>query len=109
MVKDDKHNTKMLIDEARKEVKIDDTILKFVTSLQEEVHRLAIEYNKKLREKDMTKSRLDEIGGIGEAKKERLLKKFGSIEGIKKASIGEISSIPGINEAIARKIKKELE
>lgn len=47
--------------------------------------------------------------GIGKAKKESLLKKFGSIEGIKKADILEIAKIKGINEDLARKIKENLD
>ena len=109
MVKDESHKSKMLIDENRREKTLDDTAMKFVANLQDEVHRLAIEYNKKLREKDMTKSKLDQISGIGESKRNELLKKFGSIEGIKKAKISEISEISGINEKLASKIKKELD
>ena len=108
MVKDDTHSTKKLIDKNRKEIKIDDKIFNFITNLQDEVHRIAISYNRKLRDKDTTKSKLDNIKGIGEKKKQELLKKFGSIEGLKKASIKEISEIKGITEDLARKIKKEL-
>ena len=108
MVKDDKHTTKKLIDDNRKEIKINEKIMNFITNMQDEVHRIAIEYNRKLRNKDTTKSKLDEIKGIGEKKKQKLLKKFGSVEGIKKADILEISEIKGITEELARKIKKEL-
>ena len=108
MVKDEKHTTKKLIDDNRKEIKINEKIMNFITNMQDEVHRIAIEYNRKLRNKDTTKSKLDEIKGIGEKKKQELLKKFGSIEGIKKADILEISEIKGITEELARKIKKEL-
>jgi excinuclease ABC subunit C len=109
LVKDDKHNTRAVMDENRKEIEISDNIMKFVTNIQNEVHNVAIEYNKKLRQSDMTKSKLDDIKGIGEKKREELLKKFGSIEGIKKANVEEISSIKGINADFARKIKKELD
>ena len=109
MVKDDKHATKMLIDENRKEIKLTDNLMNFITRLQTEVHNTAIEYNQKLMNKDITKSKLDKIEGIGPKKKQELLKKFGSIEGIKKAGIEEISNLPGINEKLARKIKEELE
>ena len=108
MVKDEKHTTKKLIDDNRKEIKINEKIMNFITNMQDEVHRIAIEYNRKLRNKDTTKSKLDEIKGIGEKKKQELLKNFGSIEGIKKADILEISEIKGITEELARKIKKEL-
>lgn len=108
MVKDDKHTTKKLIDDNKKEIKINEKIMNFITNMQDEVHRIAIEYNRKLRNKDTTKSKLDEIKGIGEKKKQELLKKFGSVEGIKKADILEISEIKGITEELARKIKEEL-
>ena len=60
MVKDSKHRTKALINENGEEVP-SDKIINFVTLLQDEVHGVAIEYNKKLRKSNMTKSRLDEI------------------------------------------------
>ena len=109
MVKDNKHNTKMLIDENKKQVPLNQNIMNFITNMQTEVHNLAIEYNKKLMNKDITKSKLDNIYGIGPAKKEKLLRKFKSIEGIKKASIAEIAQTKGINENLARKIKNSLE
>ena len=108
MVKDDKHNTKKLIDDNKNEIELNDILMNFITNMQDEVHRIAIEYNRKLRNKDTTKSKLDEIKGIGEKKKQQLLKKFGSIEEIKKANIKEISQVKGITEELARKIKNEL-
>ena len=108
MVKDDKHNTKKLIDDEKNEIELDDSLMNFITNMQDEVHRIAIEYNRKLRDKDTTKSKLDEIKGIGEKKKQDLLKRFGSVEGIKKADILEISEVKGITKELARKIKKEL-
>ena len=80
-----------------------------LTRFQDTVHDTAIEYHRKLREKEMTKSVLDEIEGIGEKKKEALLKQFGSIEEIKKAKISEITKIKGINVELAKKIKENLE
>ena len=108
MVKDDKHKTNKLIDEKRNKIEISQNIFNFITSMQDEVHRIAIEYNRKLRNKETTKSKLDEIDGIGKKRKQELLKTFGSIEGIKKADISEIAKINGITEEIARKIKKKL-
>lgn len=57
----------------------------------------------------MTKSKLDEIEGIGEKKRVALLKEFKSIDKIKNASIEELTKIKGINENLARKIKENLE
>ena len=106
MVKDDKHSTRALIDENRKEFKISENLFFFITNLQNEVHNTAIEYHRKLREKEMTKSELDEIEGIGKVKREALLKEFGTIEKIKSASIEELTKVKGINRELAKKIKE---
>ena len=108
MVKDDKHCSKNLIDENRKVIKLTEEQMNFITRLQDEVHNTAIEYNRKLRNKEATKSLLDEIPGIGEKKKKDLLKTFGSIERIKKADINELTKVKGINDDLARKIKEFL-
>lgn len=105
MVKDDKHSTRALVNEDRTEYKISDNLFYFITNLQNEVHNTAIEYHRKLREQAMTKSELDDIEGIGKAKREALLKKFGTIEKIKNASIDELTKVKGINESLAKKIK----
>ena len=106
MVKDDKHSTRALIDENKKEFEISERLFFFITNLQNEVHNTAIEYHRKLREKDMTKSSLDEIKGIGKAKRDALLRKFGTIEKIKNASIEELTQVKGINEKLAQKLKE---
>lgn len=108
MVKDDKHSTRALINEEREEFEISERLFHFITNLQDEVHNTAIEYHRKLRDKEMTKSKLDTISGIGEKKRAELLKKFGSVNKIKEASIEEIASVKGINEKLAKKIKEEL-
>lgn len=105
MVKDDKHSTRALVNDERKEYKISDNLFYFITNLQNEVHNTAIEYHRKLREQAMTKSELDDIEGIGKVKREELLKKFGTIEKIKNASIEELTKVKGINEVLAKKIK----
>ena len=109
MVKDDKHSTKNLIDENRKVIKLTEEKMNFITRLQDEVHNTAIEYNRKLRDKATTQSALDEIPGIGEKKKQELLKEFGSINGIKKATAEELTKVKGINDDLARKIKEFLD
>ena len=108
MVKDDKHSTRALIDEKRKEFEISEKLFMFITNLQNEVHNTAIEYHRKLREQGMTKSALDEIEGIGKVKRDELLKHFGSVEKIKQASIEELVQVKGINKNMAEKIKKGL-
>lgn len=108
MVKNDKHRTKALIDEERHEIKLSERLMNKITEFQDCVHDTAISYHKKLRDKQITKSLLDEIEGIGEAKKKKLLKEFGSIEGIKKAKLEELTKLPGITEKIAKNIKNNL-
>lgn len=108
MVKDNHHSTRALIDEERNEYKISEKLFLFITNLQDEVHNTAIEYHRKLRDKEMTKSKLDDIEGIGQKKRTALLKAFGSVEKIKKASIEEISKVEGISEKLAKHIKEEL-
>ena len=108
MVKDDKHSTRALINEERKEFKISEELFKFITVFQDEVHNTAIEYHRKLRDKEMTKSKLDYIDGIGEKKRTALLKEFGTVSKIKEASIEELTKVKGINEALAKKLKNEL-
>lgn len=105
MVKNDKHQTRALIDENRKELKLSEELMKLITLFQDSVHNTAIGYHRKLREKEITKSELDIISGIGKVKKEALLKKFGSVENMKRASIQEIMSVKGINEELAQKLK----
>ena len=83
MIKDNKHKTKGLINEKKEEINLTEELKNIVTNLQDEVHRAAIEYHKKLRNKEMTKSELDNIKGIGEKKKQNLLKKYGTVEKVK--------------------------
>ena len=109
MVKDDKHSTRALMNRERQELKISNILFNLITTFQDSVHDTAIGYHKKLREKELTKSALDEIPGIGEVRKKALLKKFSSVKKIAEADISEICEIKGINEELARKIKEELQ
>ena len=109
MVKDDKHSTRALMNKERQELKISNILFNLITTFQDSVHDTAIGYHKKLREKELTKSALDEIPGIGEVRKKALLKKFSSVKKIAEADISEICEIKGINEELARKIKEELQ
>ena len=105
MVKNDKHQTRALIDENRNEIPISENLMNLITRFQDTVHDTAITYHRKLRAKAITKSELDEIEGIGEVKKRELLKKFGSVEKIKKASKEELMQVKGITEKIVEQIK----
>ena len=108
MVKNNKHQTRALINNERKEFNISDNLMKTITLFQDSVHDTAIGYHRKLRDASITKSVLDEIPGIGTMKKALLLKEFGSVENISKADIEEISKIKGINLELAKKIKNSL-
>jgi len=101
MVKDDKHRTRELIDADGNLFGIDTKppVFAFITRIQDEVHRFSIEYNKTLRSKKLTKSTLDNIDGIGDERKAKLLRHFKTITAIKNASISELSEI--IPEKIA--------
>ena len=72
--------------------------------MQEEVHNLAIGYHREKRDKDITKSKLDSIKGIGEEKKKELLREFKTVENISNATIEELSKVKGITERIAQEI-----
>lgn len=105
LVKDDRHRTRAIIFEDV-ELPLDKhgKLYKFVASMQEEVHRFAISYHKALRAKGMFSSVLDEIEGVGEKRKQALLKAFGEIENIKRASVEELASLPEISEKVAKQI-----
>ena len=108
MVKNDKHQTRALLNEDGTEVPVSENIFNLITRFQDTVHDTAITYHRKLREKAITKSELDDIPGIGEAKKKELLKTFGSVGKIKEASKQELMNVKGINEKIADEIIKSL-
>ena len=108
MVKNDKHQTRALMNDKREELEISQTLLNTITMFQDAVHDTAIGYHKKLRDEEITKSALDNIKGIGVVKKVELLKKFGSVDKIKEAPVEEIAKLKGINLELAQKIKDEL-
>jgi len=105
MVKDDKHRTRALINNT---VEIDLhknlPVLRLITSIQDEAHRFALDYNKRLRKKRYTGSVLDEIDGIGAKRKKALLKHFGSIGRIKAAGVDDLTAVEGISRSVAEKI-----
>jgi len=108
MVKNDKHTTRALIDEERNELELSEELKNLITKFQDTVHNTAIEYHRKLRDTEISKSKLDDIKGIGDKKKKELLKKFSTIEKIKNANLEELTSIKGITNELANKLKKEL-
>ena len=105
MVKNDKHQTRALMDEDRNELEISENLMNLITRFQDTVHDTAITYHRKVRDKQITKSELDEVKGIGKVKKQALLKQFGSLEKIKQASDEELLKVKGINMDIIKRIK----
>ncbi len=102
MVKDDRHRTRGLaIGGQVIELAGKPELLRFVTSIQDEAHRFAMAYNKKLREKRYTESALDGIPGIGPQRKKDLLKHFGSIKSIREAGIDDLAAVKGISGQVA--------
>jgi excinuclease ABC subunit C len=72
--------------------------------IRDEAHRFAITAHRKMRKKERLVSRLDQIPGIGPARKKELLKTFGSLDGVRKASLEDMSKVPGITSALAETI-----
>ncbi len=107
MVKNDKHQTRALIDEQRNEIEVSEKLMNAITNFQDTVHDTAITYHRKLRDKSITKSELDDIKGIGEKKKKELLKKFGNVQNIKNATVEELCEVKGITKKIAETIRNE--
>lgn len=106
MVKNDKHQTRALMNDKKQELEISQNLMNLITRFQDTVHDTAITYHRKLRDRQITKSELDEIEGIGEVKKKALLKHFGSVKKIKNATIEELMQVKGITKKIAENIKK---
>ena len=81
-------------------------LFSYIGNMQEEVHRFAIDYHRNLRSKKMVASELDEIPGIGPAKRTALLTEFGSVDKIKEADIDELTKVKGISRSNAENILK---
>jgi excinuclease ABC subunit C len=79
-----------------------------VQRVRDEAHRFAISHHRQIREKRGLASRLDEIPGIGPARRRALLKAFADLEGIRGASLEELTRVPGINRNLAERLKQDL-
>ncbi len=95
MVKDDRHRTRSLVTPEGREIAIDSNpgVFSLIGTMQEETHRFAITYHRSLRSKRLRRSQLDNIPGIGQKRKQLLLKTFQSITAIKQASLYELERI----------------
>lgn len=98
MVKDDRHRTRALMYNGEEiELPYTSEGFKLLTRMQDEVHRFAIEYHRKLREKKQVHSILDDISGIGSVRRKALMKHFGDINAIRRAEVKELQQVDGMN------------
>jgi len=105
MVKDDKHNSRGLIyNNIEMIFKPNSKCMNLIARIQDEVHRFAINYHRSLRDKRILHSILEDIPNIGDTRRKELLKNFGSIEGIKKASFKELINTVGMDKRSAESI-----
>jgi excinuclease ABC subunit C len=105
MVKDDKHRTRGLYFE-NQEIPIDrgSEGFRLITRIQDEAHRFAIEYHRSLRTKEQVHSILDDIDGIGPARRKALMKAFQSLDEIKAADVETLAEVPSMNRSAAEKV-----
>jgi excinuclease ABC subunit C len=82
--------------------------LMLLRRLRDEAHRFAITYHRKLRDKRMTGSALEEIPGVGPRRRRLLLRTFGSIEGIRRASVDDLAAVPTMTKRLAEQVREYL-
>jgi excinuclease ABC subunit C len=105
MVKDDNHRTRGLyFNNVELPIDTHGEGFKLLTRIQDETHRFAIEYHKSLRNKNQIHSILDDINGIGPARRKALMKHFKNIDEIKNASLSELTAIDGMNVKSAENV-----
>ena len=107
MVKDDHHRTRGLYYN-NVEIPIDRSseAFRLITRIQDEAHRFAIEYHRQLRGKGQVHSILDDIEGIGPARRKALMKNYAGLDEIRAASVEELAKIPSMNEKAAEAVYK---
>ena len=105
MVKDDNHRTRGLYYQ-NKEIAIDKNSesFKLITRIQDEAHRFAITFHRKLRSQGQVHSILDDIKGVGPARRKDLMKHFESIDAIRNATIEQLKELPSMNEKSAQDV-----
>jgi excinuclease ABC subunit C len=94
----------LLYQDRELDLKNDPALFRYIASIQEEVHRFAIDYHRGLRKKSLQKSALDTIEGIGEKRRNALLTHFGSIDRVREATLDELCQVPGITRPAAEKV-----
>ena len=105
MVKDDSHRTRGLYyDNAEVPIDRHSEGFRLITRIQDEAHRFAIEYHRSLRGKAQVHSVLDDIRGIGPARRKALMRHFKTIEAVREAGVEELLSVPQMNQAAAEAV-----
>ena len=105
MVKDERHRTRgLLYNNEQLDLPRHGEGFKLVTRIQDEVHRFALEYHRKLRADSQVRSVLDDITGIGATRRKELLRHFKSIEAIRAASVEELLQVSCMNKKIAQEV-----
>lgn len=101
MAKDDRHRTRALLTPGGEEIGISSNpaVFALVGAIQEETHRFAVEYHRSLRSKSSYRSKLDAVDGVGEKRRNALLKCFGSVKAIKEATVEELTKVVPKNTA----------
>ena len=108
MAKDDSHRTRAIVFEDGREIDLRQrpVLFRYAGTIQEEVHRFAIEYHHKLHGKNATHSALDDIEGIGPKRRNELLYHFKTIDAIRNATVEQLCEVPSITEAVAENIRE---
>jgi excinuclease ABC subunit C len=86
----------------------DSEALHILQHIRDQAHRFGITYHRKLRSRHITRSKLDDVAGIGEKRKRNLLAHFGSVDAVKRAAPEEIAQVANISEKLARLIVEGL-
>jgi excinuclease ABC subunit C len=105
MVKDDRHRTRGLyFNDVELPIDRNSEAFRLITRIQDEAHRFAITYHRSLRSKEQVHSLLDDIPGIGPARRKALMRTFQSIDEIREASIEQLAAVDAMNEASAKAV-----
>lgn len=105
MVKDDRHRTRGLYyHDEELPIRTDSEAFKLITRVQDEAHRFAIEFHRKLRGQGQVHSILDDIPGVGPKRRKDLMKHFQSLDAIRKAEIEDLKKLPTMNEKSAKDV-----